>query len=78
MRGAVELSNIHDVILVFQNGGFVVVDIQVVRGRENGHHTREPRRPGLSVHAVAGILCFMGSNDREEVVFFQEGARSGI
>jgi hypothetical protein len=58
-----ELSNVHNIVLILQNGGFVVVYIQVVRRAENGHNTREAGSPSLSVHAVSGVLRFVGSDD---------------
>lgn len=68
MRGAVELPNVHDVVFILQNGGFVVVYIQIVRSAENGHDTGKPCSASLAIHAVACILSFMGTNDGEQVV----------
>lgn len=53
MRTAVELPNIKHVALVLQNRGFIVVNIQVVRGGEDCHDGGEASGPGLAVHAVA-------------------------
>ena len=52
MRGAIELSDVHDIALVLQDGCFVVVYVEVVRGGEQGHHRREAGRPRLAIHTV--------------------------
>ena len=78
MGCAVELANVHHVVLVLQHGSLVVVDIQIIRGTENCHNTWETGRPSLSVHAVPGILGFVCSNDGEEIVLFQECASGRI
>ena len=70
MRGAVELPDIHDVVLIFQHGSFVVVHIEVVRSTEDRHHTGETGRPRLSIHAVTGILRLVGSYDGQKVILF--------
>jgi hypothetical protein len=49
---AVKLSDIHDIILVLQNCSFVVVDVQVIRSRENSHNSRKLRRSSLTIHAI--------------------------
>lgn len=64
MGCAVELSDVHDIVFVFEDGSFVVIHVEVVRGAEDGHYTRESGCPSLSVHAVTGILSFVGSDDR--------------
>ena len=58
-----KLTNVHDVVLVFQNGSLVVVDIQVVWSTEDCHDTREAGGPGLAVHAVSGVLSFVCANN---------------
>ena len=63
MWGAIKLSNIHDIVLIFENGGFVVVDIKVIRSTKDCHDTWESRSPGLSVHPIPGILGLVCSND---------------
>lgn len=74
MRCAVELSDIHHVVLVFQNCSLVVVDIEVVRRAENRHYAREASRPSLSIHAISCILRFVSADDGEQVVLFKEAA----
>ena len=64
MRCAIELSDIHHVILVLEHCGFVVVDIEVVRCAEDGHNTRESCCSCLPIHTISSVLCFMGSDDR--------------
>ena len=75
----VELPDVEDIALVLQDSGFVVVDIEVVRGAEDGHDAGEAGSSGLAVHAITSILSFVGSDDREEVVLFEEvtGSRVG-
>jgi hypothetical protein len=72
MRSAIELSYVHDVVLILEDSGLVVVDIQVIGSAEDGHDTREACGHGLAVHSIAGILGFVGSNDGQEVVLLQE------
>ena len=78
MRCAIELSNVHDVILILQNRRFVVVNVEVIRSTEYGHDTGESCRPGLPIHAIACILCFVGPNNGQEVVLFKKSARGRI
>lgn len=63
MRSAVELSDVHNVILVLQHSCLVVVYIQVIRSTEDGHDTGEASGASLAVHAIPGILGFVCSND---------------
>lgn len=53
MRCAVELSDIHDVAFVFQHRCFVVIYIEVIWGREDGHHGWKSGRLGFAIHAVS-------------------------
>lgn len=78
MRGAVELPDVHHVILVLQHGRLIVVHIKVVGGAKDGHHAGESRRPGLPVHAIPGILSFVRADDGEQVVLLEEGACGGV
>ena len=68
-----ELPDVHDVVLVLQHRRLVVVDVEVVRGAEDGHDAREGRGPSLPIHPVAGILGLVRSDDGEQVVLLQEG-----
>ena len=70
---AIELPDVHHVVLVLQHSRFVVVDVKVVRGTKDGHDTWEPSRPRLSVHSITSILSLMSSNDRQQIVLLQEG-----
>ena len=74
MRCAVELSDVHNIVLVLEHGSFVVVDVEVVWRRENGHNTRETGRSRLTVHSVSGILRFVRSDYGQEVVLLKESA----
>ena len=60
---AIELPNIHDVVLVLQYGCFVVIDVEVVRCAEDGHDAREACGSRFAVHSIAGILSFVCSDD---------------
>lgn len=53
VRCAVELSNVHDIIFVFQHSGFVVVHIKVIGGGENSHHWRKRGCLALSIHTIS-------------------------
>lgn len=52
MRRAIELPDVHDVALVFQDSGLVIIDIKVVGGGEDGHDGRKAGRFCLAVHAI--------------------------
>lgn len=73
-----KLPDVHDVVLVLQNGSLVVVHIEIIGRTEDGHDARETSRPSLPVHAVSSVLGFVGTNDREQVVLLKEGACGGI
>jgi hypothetical protein len=86
MWGAVELSDIHDIVLILQYRGFVVVDVQIVGGREDGHNGRKLCCSSLAVHAISrykrrdirdlpSVLGFVGSYYRQEIVPFKELTR---
>lgn len=68
------MANVHNVVLVLQDCSLVVVDIQVVGGTEDGHDTGEASGSRLAVHAVTGVLSFMGTNDGQQIVLLQESA----
>ena len=53
VRRAVELADVHHVVLVLEDGSLVVVHVQVVGRREYGDQRREARVLRLLVHAVA-------------------------
>ena len=74
MRRAVELSNVHNIVLILEYSRLVVVYIEVVGCAEDGHDTREACRPRLSVHPVPSILSLVRANDGQQVVLLQEGA----
>ena len=78
MRRAVELPDVHHVVFVLEHGGLVVVDVEVVGRAEDGHHAGEAGRARFAVHAVAGVLGFVGPDDGEEVVLFEECAGGGV
>ena len=74
MWGAIELSDVHNIVLILQHCCFVVIDVKVVRCRENGHNAGKSGSSSLSVHTVASILSFVGSDNREQIVLLQERA----
>jgi hypothetical protein len=59
MRGAVELSDIHYVAFIFQNGGFIVIDVKVIGCRKDGHDRRKARCSRLSIHSIAIVMVRM-------------------
>lgn len=73
-----ELTNVHDIVLVLENSRLVVIHIEVVGCTKNGHDTREASRPGLPVHAVAGVLRFVGTDDGKKIVLFEESTSRRI
>ena len=78
VRCAVELPDVHDVVLVFEDGGLVIVNVEVVRRTEDGHDTGETSGPCFPIHSVSSILCLVRTNDREQVVLFEEGTCGGV
>ena len=53
MRTTIELSNVHNVVLVLEDGGFVVVDVEVVGRGEDRHNRWESCSLCLSVHTIS-------------------------
>jgi hypothetical protein len=78
VRRAVELANVHHVVLVLEDGGLVVVHVQVVGRREDGDEGGKGGLRALLVHAVAGVLGLVGADDREQLVVLQELAAGGV
>lgn len=78
MWRAVKLSDIHDVVLILEDCGLVVIDVEVVWSGEDSHDGWESGSAGFSVHAVSGILSLVGADDGEEVVFLEEVAGSWV
>jgi hypothetical protein len=73
-----ELPDIHDVVLILQHRSLVIIHIQIVRRAEDCHHTWETGSPSLAVHAVPCILRFMGSDNGQKVILFEERAGGGV
>jgi hypothetical protein len=71
VRHAVELPDVHHVVLVAQDGSLVVVGIKIVGGREEGDHAREALGT-LAVHLVARVLGLVRADEREEIVPVEE------
>jgi hypothetical protein len=72
MRSRVKLPDVHDVALVFQDGGFVVIDVEVVRGGEDGHDRGKTCGLRLPIHTITCVLGFVSSDDGEEIVALEE------
>lgn len=78
MRGAVELTNVHDVGLVLENGSLVRVNVKVVGSGEDGHDRGEASSLGLLVHAVTCVLSLVRTDNREKIVTLEELAGSVV
>ena len=78
MWSAVELADIHDVVLVLKHRSFVVVDIEIVRCAENGHNAWKTRRSCFSVHPIACILSFVRPDYGQQIILFQKRTCGGI
>ena len=50
MGGAIKLPDIKDIAFILEDSSLVVVTIEVVRARKEGHDGWETCRPRLSVH----------------------------
>lgn len=53
MGCTIELSDVHHVAFVFEHGCFVVIHVQIIRCRKDGHDRGETSRFGLAIHAIA-------------------------
>ena len=78
MLCAIELPDIHNIVLVLQYSRFVVVDVKVVRSAEYRHNTREACCSSLPIHTITGILSFVGANDGQKVILFERGPSGRI
>jgi hypothetical protein len=72
MRRTVELPDIHDIVLVFENRRLVVVDVEVIWCREYRHDRREAGCFGFPIHPVASVLSLVCTDDREQVIALQK------
>ncbi|KAH3683701.1 hypothetical protein WICPIJ_005320 [Wickerhamomyces pijperi] len=72
----VELTDVHSVAPVLQNGTFVFIRVGVVWSREQSQQSWEPSGIGLTIHSVPGILHFMRSDHRQQIVSLQERRNS--
>ena len=69
---AVELSDVHHIILVLEHRSFVVVHIQIVGSGENCYQRWESGGLAFSVHSVSCILGLVRPDDGQKVVLLQE------
>lgn len=72
MGCAVKLPNIHDVVLILENRSLVVVNIEIIRRAENGHHAWKTRGSSFPIHSIACILSFMRPDDGQQIILFQK------
>lgn len=61
MRCTIKLTDVHYVVFVFEDGGFVVVNVEVIGRGEYGHYAGEVGDSCFFVHSVAGVLGFVGT-----------------
>ena len=59
MGTAVELTDVHHIVLVLEHGSLVVVHIEIVGSREDGDERREACCLAFPVHSVAGVLSLV-------------------
>jgi len=72
MLRIIELLNIQGIVLKFDHGSFIVVDVAVVGGREDGDDDREVGVAVPAVHLVAIELGLVRPDDRDQVVALEE------
>ena len=53
MGSTIELPNVKDITFILEDSCLVVVTVEVVRAREEGHNGGKTRRPRLSIHPIA-------------------------
>lgn len=53
MRSAIELSDIHDVVLILEYGSLVVVHVKVVGSAKDSHDGGEAGRLGFAIHSIS-------------------------
>ena len=53
MWSTVELPDVHDVALIFENSGFVIVHVEIIGGGKDGHDGGEACAFGFAVHSVS-------------------------
>jgi hypothetical protein len=49
---AVELPDIHDIVFVLQNSGFIVVHVKIIWRGKDGHDCRELGCSSFAIHAI--------------------------
>jgi hypothetical protein len=53
MWSTVELPDVHDVALIFENSGFVIVHVEIIGGGKDGHDGGEACAFRFAVHSVS-------------------------
>ncbi len=48
----VELSDIKNVAFILEDSGLIIVDVKIIRGREERHDRGETSRPRLAIHTI--------------------------
>ena len=74
MTRGIELSNRDIFVHILQNRTPVMIEVTVVRSREDRDDRRELLRARLACHLVALLLDFVCSYDAQEVVTLEEVA----
>lgn len=59
--------------LEFYDCGFVIIEIAVIRSREEGNDCWEFLRSGPFIHLESLSLRLMGTDDRDDLVLLEEG-----
>ena len=54
----------YHIALIFENGGFVVVNVEIVGRRKDRHDRRKPGRLGLAIHPVPGDSNWRLTNEK--------------
>ena len=49
---AVELSDVHDIVLILKDGGLVIVNIEIIGSRKDGDERGETSVVRLLVHSI--------------------------
>jgi hypothetical protein len=72
MASIVKLLDVQSIIFKLNNGTLIIVNIAIVRSRENSYNYREILRTVPSVHLVTFDLCLVSSNHTKKVISLQE------
>ena len=76
MGRTVKLANVHHIVLIFQNGRFVVVHVEIVRSGEYRDQTGKTGALTFLVHAIAKASRPVTSTTRENDITRRLGLRA--